>query len=65
MVSRAFDASPVGRNLRLGVLTVPIGTAARTDPGADGELWAYVSGADIVLTMYSASLGAWKAATLS
>jgi len=61
----AFRVSTVGRNLALGTLVVPIGTAARTDRGADGEPHAYVSGADIVLQMYSASLGAWKSVTLS
>lgn len=63
--SLAFKTSTVGRNLALGTLVVPIGTAARTDRGADGEPWAYVSGSGIVLQMYSESLAAWKSVTLS
>lgn len=54
-----------GSNLALGRLVIPIGTAARTDTGADGEPWAYVSGSNIVLQVYSQSLGAWKSVTFS
>lgn len=58
-------ATVTGRNLRLGALLVPMYTAARTGPAGDGEPAAYVSGSDIVLQMYSQSLGAWKSVTLS
>lgn len=58
-------ATTTGANLALGRLVIPMGTAARTDTGADGEPWAYVSGTDIILQVYSQSLGAWKSVTLS
>lgn len=57
--------SRVGRNLLVGRITVPLGTAARTDNGANGELGAYVTGATVVLQVYSQSLGAWVSVTLT
>ena len=47
------------RALRLGRLIEPLGTAARTDVGADGERHAYRSGTSIYSGHYDAVNGAW------
>jgi hypothetical protein len=46
-------------------LIVPIGTAARSDAGGNGEIHLYRSGSTIVLQAYSRDLGAWKSVALT
>lgn len=57
---------PTLRALRLGHLNIPLGTAARTDTAAGGEVAAYESGSTIVLQIASKSTpGTWRSVTLS
>lgn len=58
-------ANPFISNALAGRFVLPLGTAARTDVGADGEVHAYVSGGSIILSVYSKSLAAWQSETLS
>lgn len=56
---------PTLRGLNLGRLIVPLGTAARTDIGARGEVHAYITGATIVVQIYDAEAAAWREVTFS
>lgn len=58
--------SRTGAELLLGNVVIPVNDALRADTAAgDGEVWAYRSGATIVLSMFDKQAGAWRSVTLS
>jgi hypothetical protein len=55
-----------GQELLLGNVVLQVNSAARTDTAAaDGEVHVYTSGANIVLSIFNKTAGAWKSVTLS
>ena len=62
-----MTATVTGSELLLGNgLVVPLGATARTDTSAaDGEVHFYISGATIVMQVFSHDAGVWRAVTLS
>lgn len=59
-------ANPFIRELMAGRMVLPLNpSGARTDRGANGEWNLYVSGATIVMQVYSADNAAWTSEVLT
>lgn len=58
--------SRTGAELLLGNVVFQINEDARTDVAAgDGEVWAYRSGATIVLSIFDKQAAAWRTVSLT
>ena len=63
---RMLSMSRKGAELALGNDVFQINEAARTDTAAaDGEVWAYRSGATIVLSIFDKQAAAWRTVALA
>ena len=62
-----MTSTVTGAELLLGNgLVVQLDSSARTDTAAaDGEVHVYISGATIILQVFSKDAGVWRSATLS